>query len=103
MTSIHIRAIDWALARGYVLSVRDYSEDYSEETCDVWRSDNRKEIIEATEATEMPNVHILEPVGNKYRRIAIFSVIDEGIPEETINDYIAKPGGEFDAWWNSEV
>jgi hypothetical protein len=104
-TSIHIKAIDWALAQGYFLSVRDYSE----EEFDLKLSQDRAEIIDACEATEMPNVYITEieyfehlvpkAIKNR-RRIAVFSVIDEGIPDETINDYIAKPGGEFDTFFN---
>jgi hypothetical protein len=95
-TSIHIKAIDWALTKGYLLSVRDYSED----EYDIELSQDRQAIIDACEATELPNVEIIDawPVGHK--RIAVFSVIDEGIPDETINDYIAEPGGEFDKFFN---
>jgi hypothetical protein len=104
-TSIHIKAIDWALAKGYFLSVRDYSED----EYDIKLSQDRQAIIDACEATDLPNVHITEieyfehlvpkAIKNR-RRIAVFSVIDEGIPDETINDYIAENGGEFDTFMN---
>jgi len=98
-TAIHIQAIDWAIAQGYYLSVRDYSED----EFDLEDSQDRDAIIEACEATELPNVHIEKRGMYAKRRIAIFSVVDEGIPHETINDFIAKPGGEFDTWWNEKV
>lgn len=103
MTAIHIKAIDWAIAQGYTLSVTDVSADRGE--WDVWRSHDRKAVIEACEATELPNVYIekLDPDRNKYIRVAVFSVIDEGIPEETINDYISPDGGEFDRWMESAI
>lgn len=96
--SMHERAIDWAIAQGYYLSVTDISCEPDE--WDVWLSQDRKEVIDACEATELPNVSIYRkrPSG-KYARIAVFSVIDEGTPEETINDYSAKQGGEFDTWF----
>lgn len=98
--SIHIRAIDWALGEGYFISVRDYSET----EFDIKRSQDRAAIIEAVEATELPNVYISVFIPIRlpaWRRIAVFSVIDEGEPLETINDYIARSGGVFDKWFNT--
>lgn len=95
---IHLKAIDWALAKGYRLSVTDYCIDLEgPDDFDLYLSSDRDAIIEAIEATEMPNVHINSHDGS----IAIFSVIDEGIPEETINDY-SPAQGEFNDWFNSQ-
>ena len=98
-TSIHIKAIDWALAQGYSISVSDYCED----EYDVLLCRDRVEILGAVEGTELPNVFIHKPSvksPGKWVRVAVFSVIDEGIPDETINDYVAQPDGEFDKAWH---
>lgn len=98
---IHLKAIDWALAKGYRLSVTDYCIDLEgPDDFDLYRSSDRDAIIEAIEATELPNVHIIDPKYN--HTLAIFSVIDEGIPEETINDY-SPAQGEFNDWVNSQT
>ncbi len=109
--AIHIKAIDWALALDYFISVRDVSED----AFDIKWSQDRAAIIDAIEGTELPNVFITDKsdpestqtdtgqTRNKYRRVAVFSVIDEGEPDETINDYIDRPGGEFDQWMDREL
>ncbi len=96
--NIHLKAIDWALGKGYCLSVCDVSSPIGE--WDIEKSTDRAEIIEAIEATELPNVHIVDPKYN--HALAVFSVIDEGIPEETINDY-APATGEFNDWFNSQT
>ena len=99
---IHVDAIDWALSQGYLLSVRDYSED----EYDVKLSADRAEILDIVQNIELPNVFIHQRMQNEetgkpsYRRVAVFSVIDEGFPAETINDYVCKAGSEFDNWWH---
>jgi len=104
--SIHITAIDWAIGQGYFIGVQDYSSELDE--WDVRFSRDKAAIIEAIEATELPNVVIFKKVisavhaGEAYKRLATFSVIDEGHPDETINDYQAKMGGEFDTWFEEE-
>jgi hypothetical protein len=101
---MHERAIDWAIAQGYYLSVRDYYE----EEFDVRHSQDRKEVIDACEATELPNVYIgrrqnrLDPNDIFYDSVAVFSVIDEGIPDETICDYVPATG-EFNDWFDAEL
>jgi hypothetical protein len=99
---MHIHAIDWALDKGYVMSVTDLCADDGE--WDVKYSADRAALIEACQATDIPNVHIFEHVptseGWGWRRITTFSVIDEGVPAETINDYtIGEFAEEFDAWF----
>ena len=93
-TSAHIKAIDWALAQGYALSVRDCSE----EDYDLTLSQDRAAVIEACTDTELPSVEIHMPSApvegdentvtrRRWAYLLTFSVIDEGIPDETINDY----------------
>jgi hypothetical protein len=111
--SIHIRAVDWALDKGYVISVQDYCCEADEWDCEYSR--DRAKILEAIDGTELPNVYILEPfiehktrisgdktkkiIQSNYRHITTFSVIDEGTPSETINDFSCGPNsGEFDQW-----
>lgn len=97
---IHIKAIDWALAQGYVICVGDYSET----DWDISFSSDRAAIIAAVEATELPNVTIYNKRrSGKHHRIAVFSVIDEGWPSQTINDYVAKPFGEFEHWFDAAM
>ena len=106
---MHIKAIDWAISKGYFISVTDMCADVDE--WDVKHSQDRKELIDACEATEIPNVWIHKYVEwvdhNKasrkgYKRVAIFSVIDDGIPDETICDYTPAEG-EFNDWWEAEA
>ena len=90
--SAHERAIDWALGRKAKISVRDYAADDDEDgnpEYDVFLSSNRKEIIDGINGTDIPNVEIyLQPSKEDiYRYLLTFSVIDEGIPDETICDW----------------
>ena len=86
----HIAAIEWAIAKGYVLSVGDYSED----EYDLEYSANRAAILEAVQATDLPNVAIFRPnqtdtsaEAHGWDYLLTFSVIDDGIPEETVADW----------------
>jgi hypothetical protein len=112
--SIHIHAIRWALAQGYVMSVTDLCADDDEWDCEY--SADEAEITACCSATDIPNAYIFEKVdcadgrgagdkdseGNCYRHISTFSVIDEGVPEETINDYTIGAGAdEFDQAMNT--
>lgn len=104
--AIHKKAVMWALCKNYVISVTDYSAEADE--WDIEDSRNYHEILAAIEATELPNVYIydvttmLDGTEAARKRIVAFSVIDEGQPDETINDYTAKPGGPFDTWMEEE-
>ena len=105
--SMHIRAIDWALSKGYLMSVTDlccsvFNDDPDDDEWDVEFSDDRAEIIAATEATDVPNVYIFESK-TVNSHICTFSVIDEGQPDETINDYTVSDdprAQEFDQWFS---
>ena len=108
MTTIpmHIRAVDWALIKGFYISVNDYCCEPDE--WDVQQSNDRDEILDAINGTEIPNVYIYEKLNQSnddrdpaYRHITTFSVIDEGNPSETINDYTCGPNSnEFDKWFS---
>lgn len=93
--SAHIKAIDWAITKGAYISVRDYSED----DYDLQMSNDRAAILAAIDATELPNVeiHMRDGTSIEYRYLLTFSVIDEGIPDETINDY-TTPAGDASEW-----
>lgn len=105
--SMHIRAIDWALAKGYCMSVTDVScevfcDDPDDDEWDVKHSTDRMDIIEAAEGTDIANVHIFERADDA-TRIVCFSVIDEGEPSESINDYTCSKNPlnkEFDSWFS---
>lgn len=108
MTPIHIQAVDWALSKGYVMSVTDYccsvfNDDPDDDEWDIQYSSDRAEILSAIDGTDLPNVYVfgIKFVGAERKHITTFSVIDEGIPEESINDYtIPREGGsEFDDWY----
>jgi hypothetical protein len=112
-TPMHERAIDWALAKGYSMSVRDYScDDY-----DCKFSTDRAEILDHAMGTDLPNVEIFAPTEHikgcspdgiidrrTWKYVCTFSIIDEGVPEETINDYTVSSDNplaqEFDAWFS---
>jgi hypothetical protein len=92
MKKAHHKAIDWALAQGYDMSVTDLYADDDE--WDVEHSTKRQEIIEACEATDVPNVYIYRWDG---AYLLTFSVIDEGVPDETVNDWTV-PRDDADPW-----
>jgi hypothetical protein len=110
-TPMHERAIDWALAKSCSMSVRDYScDDY-----DCKFSTDRAEILDHAMGTDLPNVEIFaprqinfdteaKPSRRKWEYVCTFSIIDEGVPEETINDYTVSSDNplaqEFDAWFS---
>ena len=105
---MHERAIDWALGKGYSMSVRDYSCD--EYDCEF--SQDRAEILEHAMGTDLPNVEIFSPKTDKdadekrrlWNYVCTFSIIDEGEPSETINDYTCSSNPlavEFDEWVGS--
>jgi hypothetical protein len=107
MKKAHEVAIDWALARGYNISVKDRCQDNE---WDVVHSHDRQEILDACEATDVPNVYIFNPMWNPepgimhgicHKYLLTFSVIDEGIPAETINDYTAPSAAA--AEWRREA
>ena len=106
-TPMHHRAIDWAIDKGYVLSVQDYECNPDPRMTDEWDvqyTRNRADIIAACDATELPNVTIYQTFGPGHKRITTFSVIDEGIPSEAINDYTCSDDPlsiEFDEWFGS--
>lgn len=95
----HIRGIDWALAQGYNMSVTDRCADEGE--YDLVHSTDRAAIIEACQATDIPNVEIWRPLvvdgHTKHEYLLTFSVIDEGIPDETVNDWTV-PNDDAPAW-----
>jgi len=98
----HERALDWALGKDARISVRDYQGDEDADgnpEYDCFLSTDRKEIIEAIEGTEMPNVEIyLQPdAKSPFAYLLTFSVIDEGIPDETICDWTI-PAGNAAPW-----
>jgi hypothetical protein len=83
--SAHIKAIDWALAQGFNMSVTDLCCDEGE--WDLEHSTDRAKLIDACQATDIPNVYIYKLEGMDQLYLLTFSVIDEGIPDETINDW----------------
>ena len=107
-TPMHHRAIDWAIEKGYFLSVTDLScdvfmDDPEDDEWDIKHSQDRQALIDAAEGTDIANVHIFERADDS-ARITVFSVIDEGIPGETINDYTISDDPlsvEFDQWFGS--
>ena len=102
---MHHRAIDWAIDKGYVLSVQDYECNPDPRMTDEWDvqyTRSRADIIAACDGTELPNVTIYQSVGPGHKRITTFSVIDEGIPGDAINDYTVSDDPlslEFDLWF----
>lgn len=110
MTTIpmHTRAIDWALSKGWLISVTDLCCDDDE--WDLEYSSDRDACHDAASATDIPNVHLFTA---EREHIMTFSVIDEGVPDETINDYTIarddapewkkKACDEWDQWWNKAV
>jgi hypothetical protein len=76
----HEVAVDWALARGYNISVGDYNEI----ELDLEHSEDRDEIIKAILATDMPNAYIYD---YRHKYLFTFSVVAENSPGETISDY----------------
>lgn len=91
MKTAHEIAIEWALSKGYCMSVCDYSSDVDEWDCEY--STDKAEIMECCRATELPNVSIFR--GRDY--LLTFSVIDDGIPAESINDYTV-PRDDAEQW-----
>ena len=90
----HIKAIDWALSQGYVMSVTDLQADDGE--WDLERSSDREAIIEACRATDIPNVYIFRTKPEP-GYLLTFSVIDEGVPDETVNDWTV-PRDDAEQW-----
>lgn len=107
MKPIHERAVEWAIERGYYLSVTDlccsiFNDDPDDDEWDVKHSQDKAAIMDAIDATDIPNVHIFLSADDASRQI-VFSVINEGVPDETINDYTlgSKPAAQaFDQWFN---
>ena len=107
MKPIHERAVEWALGLGYFISVTDiscdvFSEDPADDEWDIKHSTDKAEIMAAIEGTDLPNVYIFTEADDKTYQFA-FSVIDEGVPLETINDYTMsnRPVSmAFDKWFS---
>ncbi|MCP4470472.1 MAG: hypothetical protein GY815_07265 [Gammaproteobacteria bacterium] len=116
--SAHERAIDHFLAKGARISVRDLhggkDEDGNPEhelfltsdqdeggnpEYDLFLSNDRKHIIDACQATDLPilAVYLQPDTDTEYRYLLTFSVIDKGIPDETINDWTV-PCDNADQW-----
>ena len=59
--------------------------------CDVWEVENSRNLKDITDAIEAVDISELVVVNDNGTQFAWLRIIDEGTPEETVQDYTVTP------------